>query len=81
MQAIKEYRRIAVFGGIYNNTLALEATMEDAHKQKFPQDSGTDVLLCTHIGIKWQRRLPEIKHPVNVGVIGRPENDGQPNVR
>ncbi|MEA3509450.1 MAG: hypothetical protein U9R33_03140, partial [candidate division NC10 bacterium] len=25
----KEYRRIAVFGGIYNNYLALEATLED----------------------------------------------------
>jgi predicted phosphodiesterase len=201
MQVSKEYRRIAVFGGIYNNALALEATLEDAYKrkveavfclgdmggfgphpdrvfpllkaagvlaiqgnydeslavgkgdcgcgytdprdnffarvsyeytfqktsldnkawlgklpmqrritlgplqvlmchgsprtineflwesstpnglvQKFLRDGGTDVLLCTHTGIKWQRRLPEGKHLVNVGVIGRPENDGQTNV-
>ena len=40
----------------------------------------TDVLLCTHTGIKWHRRLLEGKHLVNVGVIGRPENNGQTNV-
>jgi predicted phosphodiesterase len=201
MQAIKEYRRIAVFGGIYNNAPALEATLEDACKrdveavfclgdmggfgphpdrvfpllkaarvlaiqgnydeslalgkgdcgcgytdprdnffarvsyeytfrktsldnkawlgrlpkqrrirlgrlqvlmchgsprtineflwesstpnglvQKFLRDGGMDVILCTHTGMKWQRRLPEGKHLVNVGVIGRPENDGQTNV-
>jgi predicted phosphodiesterase len=201
MQAIQEYRRIAVFGGIYNNTPALEATLEDARKrgveavfclgdmggfgphpdrvfpllkaakvlaiqgnydeslalgkedcgcgytdprdnffarvsyeytfqktssdhkawlgslpklrrirlgrlqvlmchgspriineflwesatpnglvQKFLRDAGTDVILCTHTGIKWQRHLPAGKHLVNVGAIGRPENDGQTNV-
>ena len=39
-----------------------------------------DVLLCTHTGIKWHRALPEGRHVVNVGVIGRPENDGSSNV-
>ena len=39
-----------------------------------------DVMLCTHTGMKWHRALPDARHAVNVGVIGRPENDGRPNV-
>jgi len=39
-----------------------------------------DVMLCTHTGIKWHRALPDARHAINVGVIGRPENDGRPNV-
>src|SRR4030095_4609141 len=38
------------------------------------------VLRCTHTGIKWHRALPDGSHAVNVGVIGRPENDGATNV-
>src|SRR4029434_7642769 len=34
MQVSKEYRRIAVFGGIYNNALALEATLEDMYERE-----------------------------------------------
>ena len=33
MARITEYRRIAVFGGVYNNYLALEATLEDARQR------------------------------------------------
>jgi len=39
-----------------------------------------DVILGTHSGIKWQRRLPGDRHYVNVGALGRPENDGRTNV-
>src|SRR5262249_816710 len=39
-----------------------------------------DVILATHTGIKWHRRLAEDRHFVNVGVLGRPENDGHTNV-
>lgn len=39
-----------------------------------------DVLLTTHTGLKWHRRLKGGRHFVNVGVLGRPENDGQTNV-
>ena len=42
--------------------------------------AGADVMLCTHTGIKWHRALPDARHAINVGVIGRPENDGRPNV-
>jgi len=39
-----------------------------------------DILLATHTGIKWQRTLSGDRHFVNVGVLGRPENDGRPHV-
>ncbi len=34
----------------------------------------------THTGIHWKREIPEDRHFVNVGVIGRPANDGETNV-
>ena len=40
-----------------------------------------DGLLCTHTGLHWHRRLPSGRDVVNVGVIGRPANDGDPRVR
>jgi predicted phosphodiesterase len=39
-----------------------------------------DVILATHTGIKWHRRLAGDRHFVNVGVLGRPENDGRTDV-
>jgi hypothetical protein len=39
-----------------------------------------DGILCTHTGLHWHRRLPSGRDVVNVGVIGRPANDGNPNV-
>jgi predicted phosphodiesterase len=35
------------------------------------------VIAGTHTGIKWQQSLGATKHFINVGVLGRPENDGQ----
>lgn len=39
-----------------------------------------DGLLCTHTGLPWHRRLPSGRDVVNVGVIGRPANDGATDV-
>jgi Calcineurin-like phosphoesterase superfamily domain len=39
-----------------------------------------DGILCTHTGLHWHRRLPSGRDVVNVGVIGRPANDGRTNV-
>ncbi len=39
-----------------------------------------DGLLCTHTGLHWHRKLPSGRDVVNVGVIGRPANDGRTNV-
>lgn len=39
-----------------------------------------DLIAATHTGIKWQRRLADGRLFVNVGVLGRPENDGTTRV-
>jgi predicted phosphodiesterase len=39
-----------------------------------------EIILATHTGIKWHRQLSNNRHFVNVGVLGRPENDGRTNV-
>ncbi len=41
--------------------------------------SGAQLLLCTHTGIPWERRVGDT-HVVNVGAVGRPANDGRPEV-
>ena len=42
--------------------------------------NGCDGILCTHTGLHWHRRLPSGRDVVNVGVIGRPANDGNTHV-
>ncbi len=39
-----------------------------------------EVVLATHTGIHWKREIPGDRHFVNIGVIGRPANDGHTNV-
>jgi len=39
-----------------------------------------DLLLVSHTGLHWHRRLPGNRHVVNVGAIGRPANDGRREV-
>jgi diadenosine tetraphosphatase ApaH/serine/threonine PP2A family protein phosphatase len=62
------------------NEFLWESSTPNGLAEKFLRDYRTDVLLCTHTGIKWHRTLAEGHHLVNVGVIGRPENDGRTNV-
>jgi hypothetical protein len=57
-----------------------ESTTPDGMLATMLDQARADVLLCTHSGIKWRRALDGGRHAVNVGVIGRPENDGRTNV-
>jgi diadenosine tetraphosphatase ApaH/serine/threonine PP2A family protein phosphatase len=57
-----------------------ESTTPDGMLATMLDAARADVLLCTHSGIKWHRRLVADRHAVNVGVIGRPENDGRTSV-
>jgi predicted phosphodiesterase len=41
---------------------------------------GADLIAATHTGIKWRRTLRDGRQFVNVGVLGRPENNGRTNV-
>ncbi|MEO8190519.1 MAG: metallophosphoesterase family protein [Acidobacteriota bacterium] len=48
--------------------------------EKLLDDFEADVLVCTHTGLHWTRRLPSGRVVVNAGVLGRPANDGTTNV-
>jgi predicted phosphodiesterase len=48
--------------------------------RKLVHDYDCDVLLGTHTGIHWSRRLGDAQWYVNVGALGRPANDGRTDV-
>ena len=62
------------------NEFLWESTTPPQFLQRLRRQAETDVILGTHSGIHWQRRLPDGGLYVNVGVIGRPENDGTTDV-
>jgi len=58
------------------NEFLWESSTPNHLLENFAVDYKADVICCTHTGIKWHRTLAHNKHFINVGVIGRPENDG-----
>jgi predicted phosphodiesterase len=62
------------------NEFLWESTSPVSFLEKLLSDAGADVLVCTHTGLHWQRRLPSGRLVVNAGVLGRPANDGRTNV-
>jgi diadenosine tetraphosphatase ApaH/serine/threonine PP2A family protein phosphatase len=62
------------------NEFLWESTSPDAFLERLCAEHQADVLLVTHTGIPWMRRLPSGKLVVNVGAIGRPANDGATHV-
>jgi hypothetical protein len=65
------------------NEFLWESTCPDAFLARLLSEHCADVILCTHTGIPWQRRLPDSLGGglvVNVGAIGRPANDGRTEV-
>ena len=65
------------------NEFLWESATSDAVLERFMVDCEADLLAFTHTGIKWQRALPNVDpeaRAINVGVIGRPENDGSTRV-
>jgi predicted phosphodiesterase len=59
------------------NEFLWESTTSTHFLQHLREAHATDVILTTHTGIKWHRELPGGGHHINVGVLGRPENDGR----
>jgi len=89
MAALPGHRRLTLGGGTallcHGSPRAIseflwESTTPDDFVARLLDEAQADVILCTHSGIKWHRRLADGRHHVNVGVIGRPENDGTPRV-
>ena len=62
------------------NEFLWESTTPTHFLTKLCRDFDADIICATHTGIHWRRELPDDKYFANVGVIGRPENDGRTNV-
>ena len=62
------------------NEFLWETTTPTFFLEKLCSDYNADIICATHTGIHWKRKLQNNKYFVNVGVIGRPENDGNTNV-
>ncbi len=62
------------------NEFLWESTTATPFLDWLAEQHQVDVILATHTGIKWERMLSGGRRFVNVGVLGRPENDGQTNV-
>lgn len=68
---------------VHGSPLALndfwwESLPEGEHRLRVAA-SGADVVLCTHSGLPWRRRIGGTL-VVNVGVLGKPANDGRREV-
>jgi hypothetical protein len=62
------------------NEFLFESTSPAPFLEVLCDQNRADGILCTHTGLGWHRRLPSGRDVVNVGVIGRPANDGRTEV-
>jgi len=62
------------------NEFLWESTTSSHFLERLLNEASADIVLGTHSGIHWQRRLSNNRLFANVGVLGRPENDGTTNV-
>ena len=62
------------------NEFLWESTSPVVFLEKLLADHAADVLVCTHTGLHWSRRLPSGRLVVNCGALGRPANDGRREV-
>ena len=62
------------------NEFLFESTSSMPFLEVLCANEAADGFLCTHTGLHWHRALPSGRDVVNVGVIGRPANDGNTEV-
>lgn len=62
------------------NEFLWESTTSTHFLEKLADDFHADLILGTHTGLHWQRELRQDRKFINVGVLGRPENDGTTHV-
>ncbi len=62
------------------NEFLWESTTSAQFLAKLCADLECDLILGTHTGLHWQRTCLNSQGFINVGVLGRPENDGTTNV-
>ena len=68
---------------VHGSTLALNdfwwESLDDLQQTLRVQESGADLIMCTHSGLPWTKQIGDTL-VVNVGVLGRPANDGRKEV-
>lgn len=62
------------------NEFLWESTTSTHFLEKQADDFHAEIILGTHTGLHWQRELSTDRRYINVGVLGRPENDGTTHV-
>lgn len=62
------------------NEFLWESTTSTHFLEHLLHASRVDLIAATHTGIKWQRQVTGQPRFVNVGAVGRPENDGSTSV-
>lgn len=62
------------------NEFLWESTTPTHFLEKLCRDYHADIICATHTGIHWKRKLLNNRYFVNVGALGRPENDGNTHV-
>lgn len=62
------------------NDFLFESTSPIPFLEALCAEVQADGFLCSHTGLHWHRALPSGRDVVNVGVIGRPANDGRTDV-
>jgi len=62
------------------NEFLWESTTPTHLLEQFADTYAADILIATHTGLPWMRRLSRNRLFINCGVLGRPANDGTPRV-
>ena len=62
------------------NEFLWESTTPDHFLEKQAREQACDVIVGTHTGLHWARRFGSRGWYVNAGALGRPANDGSPQV-
>ncbi|MEQ9411207.1 MAG: metallophosphoesterase family protein [Fuerstiella sp.] len=62
------------------NEFIWESTTGTAFLDRLADQYQADLIIGTHSGIHWQRMLRDGRRFINIGVLGRPENDGTTSV-
>jgi hypothetical protein len=62
------------------NEFLWRSTTPEPFIRRLLDDCEADVVACTHTGLHWSRFVEPGRGIVNVGALGRPANDGRPEV-
>jgi len=62
------------------NEFLFDSASSDAFLGRLAREAAADLVVVSHTGLHWQRRLPGGERFLNAGALGRPANDGRTEV-